>query len=263
MTPKRIFRFFIRYASHPTYVVLFGVLYFLDSFRIKVRIYDESELTEQIRGGKSLIRIGDGEINLLLGIRNHYHSFSKELRHMLREIIRAYGTESPYILAVPRAITQRNDILKTQNRFHVWLPFKVFFCVGGFQRGLPYADAHSFYYDGFAERVLSSALSGKIAVLVTNENTIRKQRANPRLPWKNMVHVVTPESEALSSREQICCGIDTALGGHRKEEVVLLIAAGPLGKYIVKEYAEKGYQALDIGRGAEVMFTNESIQHLI
>lgn len=107
MNFTRILSFVRRYSRHPLYVVTYGVLYFIPGFRIRVHVYDEDETRELLRRGKSLMRFGDGEINLLLGLRNHYHEYSPKLRGLLQDIVRGYRPTSSYVLAVPKAITMQ------------------------------------------------------------------------------------------------------------------------------------------------------------
>lgn len=230
---------------------------------LRVAFYSDDELRDLLSNGKSIIRLGDGEINLLLGLDNHYQKFSSELQVMLREIIRSYSLNSAYVLGVPHAISERNDVLRSINRFNVWMPFKTMFTLL-FKKHLPYMDAHAFYRDGYIERILAPALSEKTVILVTNTRTIAAQRANQRLPWSKIRFIEIPEKGALHACDRIIGAIDMELAALQQEETpVLLFAAGPLGKYLIKRYSENGYQAIDIGRGVETMFTEESIEHLI
>lgn len=263
MTLSRIVNFVRRYYRHPLYILVYGVLYPIPGFRIRIHIYSEDEVRELLSAGKSVIRFGDGEINLLLGLRNHYHEYAPRLRSMLQNIVRGYGPTSPYVLAVPGALTVRNDRLREIQRFNIWLPFKTMFLLS-FPKRMAYLDAHSFYYDGYLERVVAPALTDARIVLVTNAKTIQKQQANPRLPWKDIRYVTTPEVGLLEAYDDTVRAIDAVLAvsleGRRS---VLLFAVGPVGKDLVRNYSEKGYQSIDIGRGAEVMFTDESIEQLI
>lgn len=259
----RALRFLLRYAEQPLFILTYGVLYFLPGFRISIPLYSEDEIQRLISDGKSLIRFGDGEINILLGLRNHYQEFSPRLRSMLRALVREYRPDGPYVLAVPGAITQRNDTLKRAQRFNIWLPFKALFLLS-FPRAVPYGDEHAFYYDGFAQRILVPALEGKTVILITNARTIEKQRANPRLAWKNMLTIETPENDLLDSCDELERSIHVALDLLPEgERAALLFAAGPAGKILMKRLSEAGEQCIDIGRGAETMFTDESIQSLI
>ena len=67
----------------------------------------------------------------------------------------------------------------------------------------------------------------------------------------------------MDAYENIKRNLDKTLNGIGKNDVVIFSAMGPVGKYIVYEYANKGYQGIDIGKVAEVMFTGESIAYLI
>lgn len=263
MNSTRIANFVRRYVRHPLYILTYVVLYLIPGFRIRIQIYTEEETRAVLQEGKSLIRFGDGEINLLLGLRNHYHEYSPRLRSLLLDIVRGYGSDSPYILAVPQAITVPNRALRKIQRFNVWLPFKTMFILL-FPRRMPYVDAHCFYYDGYAERVLGAAFRDAAIVLITNAATIEKQRTNPRIPWKDIRYVTIPEANLLGAYASTLKAIDAVCSEFTgTARPVLLFAAGPAGKFLIKEYSSLGYQCIDIGRGAEAMFTSESIEELI
>jgi hypothetical protein len=248
--------------THPIYTVVYALTLFQRSFRFTAHFSTEAEVTDLLRSGKSIIRFGDGEINLLLGLRNHYHPFSSKLQGMLRDIVAKYRKTSPYLLSIPRFVNVSNDELRAIGKLNVWMPLKVMFLLC-FPKRMPYMDAHNFYYDGYFERVIVPVIADKSVILITNAATIHKQKNNPRFPWKAASFVETPEADSLIASDEIRHSVDMALSGLRHEDAVLLFALGPVGKHMVKEYAEKGYQSLDIGKVAEVMFTDESIEWMI
>ena len=256
----RALRFVARYAAHPAYILAYLANYKKKGFALNAAICDESEVAAQIRRGRSIIRFGDGEINLLLGLKNHYHAYTPTLRDMLAEIVETYNDDKPYLLAIPKFVNYRNTELRGIGKLNVWMPFKTIFVLM-FPKRARYMDAHSFYYDGYFERLVAPAISEKSIVLVTNQVTINKQRQNLRFPWRDFQSVVTPDEEALPAFGRIRKEVLEVLGG--MEKPVTLVSMGPAGKYLVKELAERGYQAIDIGKAAEVIFTGESIEWMI
>jgi hypothetical protein len=181
---------------------------------------------------------------------------------MLNEIVLNYNSKTPYILGVPRFINISNDDLKKMGKLQVWLPLKIVFWLH-FNKTAPYIDAHNFYYDNYFERVIVPALLSKDIVIVTKKETINQIKQNKKLPWKNTVYVETPENNALSEYENIKNSIDKVLVDYNKSNVVLLFAMGPVGKYLIHEYANSGVQSIDLGKAVEVMFTDISISYLI
>jgi hypothetical protein len=260
MNLRRGFGFLARYGfRYPWYVVAYAVLYVTNS-RTTASFYDDAQLQALFLEGKSFIRLGDGEINLLLGLRNVYQAFSESLREGMRSLIRDYRADCPYVLGIPRSITRTNRELAERNRLHIWMPFKVFFW-WMFPKTVSYMDAHAFYYDRYFERVFAPLMLDKHVIVVTNAGIIQKMRMNARIPWKHMDYIETPAEQALGAYETIAGEIARKVV--RKEQAVLLFGLGPLGKTMMKEYSEKGYQSIDVGRGLEAMFTDESLESLV
>jgi hypothetical protein len=215
-----------------------------------------------LQEGKSIIRFGDGEINLLLDLKNHYHAFSPRLKSMMKEIVVSYSQKSSYILSVPIFINYSNKKLKEIGKFNVWLPFKVMFFLI-FPKKVSYMDAHNFYYNQYFENVIAPVFKDKIVVYITRKETIESLKNNSRIPWSRCIFIEAPEHNALKEYENIKHNIDIELSDVSPKDIVLFFAMGPAGKYIIFEYSRIGYQCLDLGRGVEVMFTEKSLQHLI
>lgn len=260
---SRGLRFFRRYVfTNPRYTFSYLMAFWCRGFQFDVRLYSEQELITELRNGKSLIRLGDGEINLMLGLRNHYQNFSPVLQKVLLDIVKDYDNNSPYILSVPRFVNCSNVELKEMGKLQVWLPLKVMFGMY-FKDRLPYLDAHSFYYDEYFERAVGSVVLNKHVVLITKQETIDKQQANPNIPWSKVSYVPAPSDEALSSYESIKEKIEAAISSIESRDIVLLFALGPVGKQLVLEFANREVQSIDIGKVAEVMYTGESIAYII
>lgn len=263
MTLPQVFRFLKRYAlNHPLYVVVYGVTYFLPGFSFKEHILTQKEVTEAIEKGTSIIRFGDGEINLMLTLKNHYHSFSPRLKKMMEEIVEGYTKEARYILGVPRFIKVRNLDLKKIGKFNVWLPLKVMFFLK-FPKKIPYMDAHSFYYDRYFEEVVAPSLIDKTVVCLTKKETIEFIKKNPNFGLRNIVFLETPSQDVLPVYESIVENLNHILSSLEKSKVVLLVAMGPVGKYLIFEYSKKGYQGIDIGVAIETIFTGVSLEERI
>lgn len=252
-----------RLFAHPLYTITYGMFFFSKNFTFPIHLYTPEEVIEHVKKGKSLIRLGDGEMSTIpLGLKNAYQTPGRTIKKMLHTIVRKYSSDSPYILSVPRFLTVPNTELRMMGKLHVWLPTKVMFLLR-FDKHVPYMDAHNFYYDNYFEGVIAPILKDKRIICITNKKTIEKQRKNPNLPWKDVLYVESPEYDALDAYGDMTSAIDREIQKYDKKDVVILVAVGPIGKYLVYEYANRGYQGLDIGKVAEVMFTGESIQYMI
>lgn len=262
MSMRKIIKFFLRYFfKHPMYCMTYCIAYFQRDFTFRTTFLSEDQVRFQLQKGKSIIRLGDGEINLLLDIKNHYQEPSVVLKSMLKEIILSYSSSSRFILSVPRFIGYSNDELKNIRKFNVWLPFKAMFFLL-FPKKVSYMDAHNFYYDGYFEKIIKDCATDKLIFIITKKETLEKHKNNTTVPWGRTVYIETPESNALSRYDTIKNELNNKLLGVDSRSVLLLVAIGPIGKYLVYEYASKGYQGIDVGKGIETMFTSESIEHL-
>ena len=263
MSLQRIFQFLKRYLlKHPLYVVTYGVTYFLKDFSFNEHLFTKEEIQKYIKEGKSIIRFGDGEINLMLNLKNHYEDFAPRLKEMMEEITCSYSKNSPYILSLPKFINYSNVDLKEIGKFNVWLPLKVMFLLK-FYKHVGYMDAHNFYYDNYFESVVAPVIKGKKIFYVTRKETIEKQKNNGTIPWSGVIGIETPETNGLGSYEEIKKRIDAAVVYFAKEDVVLLFGMGPVGKYMIFEYAKEGVQGIDVGVAMETMFTGLSLEHRI
>lgn len=263
MNFTRGFNFLKRYFFlHPIYTITYGIFFFSKDFTFNIHFYTTEEITKLIKEGKSIIRLGDGEISTIpLGLKNAYQTPNQTIKKMLDTIVKNYSLDSLYILSVPKFLNTTNKELKAIGKFHVWLPTKVMFLLR-FNKKISYMDAHNFYYDNYFETVIAPILKNKKIICITNKKTIEKQSKNPKLPWHDIYYVASPEYDALDAYQKITLSIDEEVKKYDKKDVVLLVAVGPIGKYLIYEYAHRGYQGLDIGRGMETMFTDESLEYL-
>lgn len=251
-----------KYNSRPVYALTYGACYFAPSFRVHARFYSHKKLAEEIRKGRSFLRFGDGEMHLMNGGSIHYQKYEKRLELAMRSIVRQYEETSPYIIGLPVFINQSNMELKKEDKFYVWMPAKVMYKLI-FPKKVQYGDAHFFYYDRFFQDYLEEYLLDKHLIVVSNNRSISLFKTNDAIPFRNVSFVSVPESDSYSGYERVCEDIDSALERAAKGTVpVLLVSAGPTSKQLVYDYAKKGYQSLDIGRGLEVLYRNDSIEAL-
>lgn len=262
---QKAFGFIKRYYKHPLFMIVYLFAISSKTFAFKIRFYTDAELIDLLKKGKSIIRLGDGDIVCIpLDLENAYHRLDNRLKEMYREIIQEYTVESSYVLSVPIFVNKTNKEIAAlgPGKLNWGISMKSMFFLQ-FHKNVPYMDAHNFYYDNYFESTIAPLFLGRRAIFVTNKRVIDKQKANTQLPWKDMVCIEAPELHAMDAYERIKRELDEAVKGYEKDKIVIFFAMGPVGKYITYEYANRGYQGIDLGKGAEVMFTGESIQYLI
>lgn len=250
--------------KHPIYVLTCVIFYFLKDFRIKINFYSDKEIVEGLKQGKSIIRFGDGDIvNILLGMENIYHRDDKNLRKMYEEIVSSYTKKSEYIFSVPRFITMNHKelIALGEGKLNWGVRMKAMFFLH-FNKNVSYMDAHNFYYDNYFATVFAPVFKDKKVICLTNKRVIEDQRKNKAIPWKDIFYIESPEINAMDAYERIVTSLGEELSKYNKQDVVIFAAMGPVGKCIIFKYAQKGYQGIDIGRGLEVMYKDESLEDM-
>ncbi len=231
--------------------------YFLPNFNQSVIFYKKKEVERLLKEGKSIIRLGDGEMYILISTAMEFHASNQILRKKLHNIVKRYSKNDPFVLALPSQITESNLELKKRGIKDVWHASKVVYFIS-FPKRQKYADALMFYprYDKktFSEVVLPF-LEDRVLIFVTKGVTIEKIKESDVF-HKRSAYVVTPEKQAFDSYDYIKGNIDLACSKFSdKKEIVLLFALGPVGKVMAAEYSEQGYQCIDIGKGLDFIFS--------
>lgn len=220
---------------------------------MNVKILDEKTLLTNLISGKSIIRIGDGEAMLMTGRDIHYQKTSWQLRTILRTILDTYSSSSPYILSLPvDGLTTTDAELKTKGRLRIWRLFRNFASLR-IHKEVPYADAHSFYYQEFVTKHLPSLLKDKNLICLTKNATYDTTLAEYLKANSKSVHFIpTPERDAYFKLEELQKAINAALL-LQAGSPLLLLAAGPASKALAYIYSSQGVQCFDIGHGIEIV----------
>jgi hypothetical protein len=246
------------------YFFLRSLRQFQDNYRNHCQFYSEQELMELIKKGKSIIRIGDGEIGLLHFLPIHYQKYSNEIRNDFLKIIKNTNENSSYILMIPLFVNYTNKELQSlgYNKVRVWLPLKVSYEMI-FNKKVKCFDAHIFYKDsGFKNLIFLYAKTRKIIIVTNQRNTDMIKQSE--LARDVFGYIVCRTENTYETRIDIQSEITTLINnsGIPKENFVILLSAG-LAKTIIYDMSLQGYQLLDIGKGLESYCTGISLEHEI
>jgi hypothetical protein len=265
----RTFRFVKNYSKHPIYLCAYGYYLFQGSFIAGTKFLNQEEFVREIKKGRSFLRLNEGEMHLINGGKIHYQIYEKNLEKSFRELIRNYSDNAPYIIGLAKVyVNETNaqakiDPKKGIAHLYTWMPIKVMFRIA-FPKKAKYGDAHAFYYDNFFQENLEEYLLDKHLVVISNEDNINSFKNNKNIPFTTVSFVETPKENSYSSYKKIMSDIEDVLAFIPKSEIpVLLVSTGPTSKQIVYEFAKKGQQSLDIGRGLDFLYSGESIEYRI
>ncbi|MBU6370954.1 MAG: DUF1792 domain-containing protein [Patescibacteria group bacterium] len=262
-TLRRIAGAMKKYLFRDTaYFFLYCFRYCQPGYRHECKFYSDAEFAELLRQGKSIIRLGDGEIGLLHYLPIHYQKWSPAIRNDFLTIIRSYDKNSPYMLLIPLFVNYSNAELKRIGKRGVWLPLKVSYEML-FNKGAKYFDAHAFYKDGGFEKLILPSFGTKKIIVVTNEKTIASLRTSS-FNVRVRDYVAAPAENAYEAGGHIEESIMDIIrkSGVPASEFVVLFSAG-LAKTIIPRLAAHECQALDIGAGLESYATGISVEYKI
>lgn len=220
----------------------------------KLITISSEELKISLQNGKSLIRVGDGEVMICMGRSIHYQNYNHHLHNDIQFIIDSYTENSPYILAVPYFAIQYNvSELKNKKRYRIWRLFRAFYKTK-FNHTVPYADAVMFYHQNSFTDTLFNHLQNKNIVVVTKKENVTSELETVLRTISSSIHYIyIPNANTYGKLSDILLEIDQVLGSCLPEKSVILLAAGPAAKSIALHYAKAGTQALDIGHGIEII----------
>lgn len=216
---------------------------------IQVKGIDET-LDYIIENKSSLVRFGDGEINMLAGDSIPYQDYDEELVSIMRDIIGQESREE-IVVCLPDAFTDRF-------KFTSW--------------AIPFWKDHMDHYMDFYRELCSDSWYGSTFVSrpyidFEDKSQAKAQFEKLKSIWKNrdllIVEGATSRSgvgndlfdEANSIKRIICPSHSAFSRVHEIEQEIekyatgrlILCMLGPTAKVLAYRLSQKGYQVLDIG----------------
>lgn len=236
--------------------------YFQNNHHNNCSFYSDEEFASAINQGKSMIRIGDGEMGLLHFCQVRYQVYSDAIRNDFLKIIKNYSDDSPYIISIPPPVNYTNLQLKKINRFYLYRQFKITYELI-FNKNARYFDQLAFYRNGKFEKLILPYIKTKKVVIVTNYDHKIKIQNSP-LASNNYQYIICENKNTYESRKKIQQDIIDLVykTGLPKNNFVILMSAG-LAKTTIYDLSFMGYQVLDIGKGLESYYMGISIENLM
>ena len=259
---QRVISFVLRNIKNPIYLLRYAYAYPQKEFKNSARFLTEEELLQKLHEGKSLLRIGDGEIYMMnYGSITQYEDYNPELRKCFFTIAKEYNTSSPYIIGLPIFTNESNEDLKKKGKLNVWLPLKIIYRFI-FPHDAPYFDAHIFYREGGFDASLAKILERYNIIIVTrkyNIDLMEEAQIKERFP---VTYIETPERDSFAKKDILVKKIQNVVG-NEKEKYRVILATGPASKALVYELSKQGIVSYDIGKGIEAMYRKNEIEHYI
>ena len=253
---ERAYRYIqLHLMRNPRYFFSYFAHYINPQYVPDIRFCDTEEVARAVALGKSLIRLGDGEIYLL----NHgdipFESSTPELRSLMMASITEYNAASPYIVALNKAPLQKsNRELKDKGLLECWLPSKVYYNLY-FNHKASYADAALFYFKDTIPKYFETYLMTKQILFVSNSRSCATFKENRQVPFHGVNFIETPETGSFAEYDRIKNEVISFTDKAGKENTVVLAAFGPASKVLAYELSKIGIQVLDVGQGITAAYT--------
>lgn len=263
---KKVLKFFKNYLlKDPIFVLKYSFAFLQKKYKPSAKFYTNDDFLTELKTGKSFIRIGDGEIGLLHGRDIVYQRADPSLVNKLIQIIENYKQDSKYILSIPIFVNMTNEELgKTKGKLSCWLPLKIEF-FRRFNKNMRYFDAHTFYRKNFFEENIYEYLKDKKLIINTSEKNIIDQKENIENRFKVIDWIVAKSPNPFDLYAETAEKINNILereieSGIKKEDMVLILSSGPMSKVLAYDFAEKGIQSIDIGKGFEQLYNDKNYE---
>lgn len=226
---------------------------FLKSFKgCKSKIMDSEKTVEYVLNNrKSIIRFGDGEFNIINGKSINYQKCTPKLAKEMNEILQTYFNlkeRCNYILCVPKYFMECSgfELMRKREYISSWSYSRKIF-QQRFPQKILYGDA--FLFKKGNEKIYERLWKNqgyKTCIFVHNDKKYSEK-------FEEMYNINTKfikisSKNAYDQIEDIENQILKYIYKYtNQKDVIILVSAGPAGKILVSNLAQKGFIAIDTG----------------
>ena len=230
--------------------LILGSKYILSFFIKKPNILDSNKTVDLILKEKlSVVRFGDGEIDLIQGRNLDFQSYSKEIANDLKSI----KMDDNLLICLPKALFYKNTNLKDSAAIF-WKKHYLrngYFWKKHFKNKGVYGDASftRFYID--YKNFDNNEYIDKLKMIWDHKNIIIIEGSKTKFGINNdllsncqsIKRIICPSSNAYEKKQEI----ENFVIKNCDKDDLLLIALGPTATVLSYELSRQGYQAIDIG----------------
>lgn len=226
----------------------------------KIKILNTADTMAQIKKGKSVIRLGDGEMAVMLGHSIWFQKQSDQLRQDLEKVIEKAGNKNLLVCA-PRTIISLEGYRSKARRFwyrelfgtrYEWkkrLSEKVSYGETSVTRARTDLNAR-IQDEVFAD--WKKLFSDRDIVLIEGMTTRTGVKNDLFEEAKSVRRIIGPPKNAYDKVPRI---IECFKAQKVKKTALILVSLGPAAKKIAMELNDEGYQVIDMGHlGQEYAF---------
>ena len=195
---------------------------------------------------RSLIRLGDGEFNILNGKSVFYQDYSLQLKDDLKKVIDEYlENKSNYILCMPGIFLNINIFKLTFKQFKSWA-FSRYYFKHHYDLDIEYGD--SFVFSKSNERIYELLWKdNSIKKIVFVHNNVNYANLFQEKYSKEVNFIKVNDKNSYNDIEDIEYNIISSIPENDKDNYMILISSGPSAKIIISHLSQIGYWCIDAG----------------
>lgn len=241
--------------KNPLFVLQAVYRYCSPSFLVSPHFMSDDDFIRAIMiDRKSYIRIGDGEMIIMLWGGIFYQKWEPELSETLWKAILEYGQDKHYVLGITEVNFRSNSYLRRIKRLRIALSMKMLFH-SYFPKDLTYADAAMFYKKKYIP-LLNTFSRQKHIIFVSNEAIISQLQVWFFTEFLSLHTIIAPAEHAFSERNSIIQQIEVHCREKDKDDILIYFSCWPLSKFLVLYFSQLWIQAIDLWLGVELISTH-------
>jgi hypothetical protein len=208
-----------------------------------------------LRSGKSLIRFGNGESEIIVGLDMATQEYNGELANSLKEIVKNYTKDCNYLLALTNwNLRKSTKQLKDENRFRLWRYMRyVFWKLHMNKISMPFLET-----DMFRKGPVGLSISEIEKLWRNRQSIIMVHNTKEYYDWfknkyfgKKVYFVQIPDKNFFSVLKNTQSKIEQIINNNKieKDDLLILVSAGPGGKVLCYNLCQPpfGYLCYDMG----------------
>lgn len=225
--------------------------FFLRTYKYPLVLASHESLKSILEHSLSVVRFGDGELNVIRGIGWGFQEYDFALSNRLKEVLNS--NESNIAVCIPDVFKDRSRFTVSARRFwydqvlnylNYWNKYTI--------KGKIYYDAlfTRFYMDLSDKDIFPNRSLELLKMIWDNSNLLIIEGAGSRLGYKNdlfnnaisVKRIICPAENAYSKYEKIL-----AVSKMHAKDRLVLIALGMTATILAFDLARNGIRAIDIG----------------
>jgi len=207
-----------------------------------------------IKTRKSLIRLGNGESEIIAGFDMGTQRYHPELRKQLIKILKDYSLESSYLLALPNSnLTVNIKTLQERKNYKIWRYMRYFLWLYKIHKvnKMPFLEANMFRIgeEGLPDYEIEKLWIPYEHIIIVHNSQEYFEWFRNKYPLKTISFIKIPDRDfffVLKDKQYEILKVFQKFN-ISKENSVILVSAGPGGKVLCYNLSKLSFLCYDMG----------------